>query len=278
MPPFRMYLVLSLIFFVIAFFDPRSDLAILYEPVAEDAAVAPTDRELSPEESEAAREVRNEVLAGLAEEGVLDPAILDPDSPTGMVAEADTDQEGINVSINGNTPFRDCDSADLDVEEAPEWIKRRMTPERYKQTCERLNAVGPAGVGQALLDRIPAALLILLPAMALVLVFLYPLSRRYYVEHLLFFVHFHAFFFLILTLQVLWGRLIEVSPLSTAWGVVPIVATSFYIPVYLYKSMRHVYGQGGFLTFIKFVVLSIAYTIGFGMLMVATVLLTVFSV
>ena len=32
MPPFRMYLVLSVIFFVVAFFDPREDLSLLFEP------------------------------------------------------------------------------------------------------------------------------------------------------------------------------------------------------------------------------------------------------
>ncbi|NIL93612.1 MAG: DUF3667 domain-containing protein, partial [Woeseiaceae bacterium] len=32
MPPFRMYLVLSLLFFVVAFFDPREDLGLLFEP------------------------------------------------------------------------------------------------------------------------------------------------------------------------------------------------------------------------------------------------------
>lgn len=275
MPPFRMYLVLSLIFFVIAFFDPRGDLAILYEPVPDDLPAAEVDEAPIAEEDQVTREARNEVLNELVEEGILDPEIIDPDSPTGLVTDADDD---IEVSFNGNNVFGDCDEADLDVEDWPEWFERRMTPERYKQICERVNAVGPAGVGNAILDRVPAALLILLPAMALVLVFLYPLSRRYYVEHLLFFVHFHAFFFLILTLQVLWGRLIEVSPLSTAWGVIPIVATSFYIPVYLHKSMRHVYGQNGFLTFIKFSVLSVAYVIGFGLLMAATILLTVFSV
>ena len=31
MPPFRMYLVLSVIFFVVAFFDPRDDLSLLFE-------------------------------------------------------------------------------------------------------------------------------------------------------------------------------------------------------------------------------------------------------
>ncbi len=31
MPPFRMYLVLSVIFFVVAFFNPRDDFGLLYE-------------------------------------------------------------------------------------------------------------------------------------------------------------------------------------------------------------------------------------------------------
>ena len=44
------------------------------------------------------------------------------------------------------------------------------------------------------------------PRQALVLKLLYPLSKRYYVEHLLFVIHFHAFVFLILTLQVLFAR------------------------------------------------------------------------
>ena len=35
MPPFRMYLVLSLLFFVVAFFDPREDLSLFFEPKPE---------------------------------------------------------------------------------------------------------------------------------------------------------------------------------------------------------------------------------------------------
>ncbi len=269
MPPFRMYLVLSLIFFVIAFFDPRDDLAIFYEPVPE-----PTAEEAAAtvggaiEDNEAAREVLEE----LAREGIVDPALLDPETPADEAEQDARDADGDDAGMMG-----DCDPSDWEVE-GPEWLKRRMTPERFQRTCERVNAVGPAGVAQALLDRIPAALLILLPAMALVLKVLYPLSRRYYVEHLLFCVHFHAFFFLVLTLQVVWGRLVAASPFSESWGILPIVATSFYIPVYLHKSMRRVYGQGGLLTFMKFLLLGVAYVVGFAFLMVATILLTVFSV
>ena len=277
MPPFRMYLVLSLVFFVVAFFDPRDGLAILYEaepPAAtlDEEAADVVDRVAATEKE---REQARRVLEELANEGVIDPEILDAESPTGLVTTGIDDD--LNLTINGNQMFGDCESGDWQVGGGP-WLKRRLTPERMQHICERLNAVGPAGVAQAVLDRVPAALLVLLPAMAFVLILLYPLSRRYYVEHLLFFVHFHAFFFLILTLQVIWSRLVAAATLPEAVGVLPIVATSFYIPVYLHKSMRRVYGQNGFVTFIKFLLLSVVYVIGFSLVLLGALLLAVLSV
>ena len=38
--------------------------------------------------------------------------------------------------------------------------------------------------------------------------------------------------------------------------------TSFYIPVYLYKAMRRVYGQGHLITILKYLMLSTAYLTG----------------
>ena len=114
--------------------------------------------------------------------------------------------------------------------------------------------------------------------MAFVLKALYPLARRYYVEHLLFFVHFHAFFFLILVLMILLGRLNAMLPIPEAIGVLGIVAASFYIPVYLFISMRRVYGQGRWITAFKYVILSVAYFIGFNLTMLAAVTLAAFSI
>ena len=48
MPPFRMYLVLSVIFFVIAFFDPREDLGLLFEP---EPVSAPEEQQAEKDES-----------------------------------------------------------------------------------------------------------------------------------------------------------------------------------------------------------------------------------
>ena len=114
--------------------------------------------------------------------------------------------------------------------------------------------------------------------MALVLKGLYPLSRRYFVEHLLFFVHFHAFFFLILTLEILFSRLSTLIRIPEPISVLIIVAASFYIPVYLYKAMRHVYGQGHIMTIMKYMVMSVAYSIGAMFTMMGALLFALFSV
>jgi hypothetical protein len=117
-----------------------------------------------------------------------------------------------------------------------------------KVVCNRVIADKGKAFLRELLDNVPAALFVLLPLMALVLKILYPLSKRYYVEHLLFVVHFHAFVFLILILQVLMSRtgsLLRAPELSID---VITFALSLYVPVYLYKSQRRVYEQGRFVT------------------------------
>jgi hypothetical protein len=265
MPPFRMYLVLSLLFFVVAFFDPHDDLAILYEadPVAQSSDSTPQA------EAEAADTQQDEDAQDVDE---LDDSLPDE---TDELAEDDNE---INIRVNGDEIFDDCTIENFDIDDAPRWLQRRFTEERLQAVCTRINAAGGKGLRDAILENIPAALIILLPLMAVVLKLLYPLSRRYYVEHLLFFVHLHAFAFLILILQVLVSRLGGwISFLETPTTLLA-VAASFYIPVYLYLAMRRVYGQGRIVTFIKFVPLSLTYLAGFTMVMLGAALIAVFSI
>lgn len=134
MPPFRMYLVLSIVFFLIAFFDPHEELGILFE--------------------------------------------------------AADDFRGITVSFaSDGEPNEDCNIEELEMSEWPVWLSSRLTEERLKLACDRIIEDDGRIFGQKLLYNVPAALFILLPLMALVLKVLYPLSKRYYVEHLLFVVH-----------------------------------------------------------------------------------------
>jgi hypothetical protein len=96
-------------------------------------------------------------------------------------------------------------------------------------------------------ERVPTAMFFLLPAFALMLKLLYVRRRRYYVEHMVFALHSHAFVFLLFSVLLL-ARHTPLNLLLMLW-----------IPVYLFWAMRRVYGQGFFRTTIKFFVLSASY-------------------
>jgi hypothetical protein len=273
MPPFRMYLVLSVIFFVVAFFDPQDDLSLLFEPEPET-----TPEEVTELGKETESEV-HEVLNELVEEGVITPEQSEP-------AEAGARETNVHIGVAGdgendfdfqiNPETGECTFTGQD--QLPDWMQMRLTKERLENTCERVGADDGKTLGNLVLDNIPVALIVLLPVMALVLKGLYPLSRRYFVEHLLFFVHFHAFFFLILTLQILFSRFAGLVHVPEPVSIPMLVAASFYIPVYLYKAMRHVYGQGHIVTFTKYVVLVVAYTTGATFTMIGALLFALMSV
>jgi hypothetical protein len=264
MPPFRMYLVLSLVFFLVAFFDPRETFGIFYDPQ--------TLEEASDEERREAAEIAEEVRRDLAEDGIIIGAPQDPEE-TG-----DDPGDGLKIRINGEGGAEaECQVDDFSIS-GPEWLKRRLTPERLVHVCEQIKKDRGRQFLQNLYDNVPIALIVLLPIMAFVLQVLYPLSRRYYVEHLLFFVHFHAFMFLILALQILISRLNAALPTPDAIGVLIIVAASFYVPVYLFVAMRRVYGQGRLLTTAKYIVLTVSYLAGFTLTMLGAVTMAAFSV
>lgn len=229
MPPFRMYLVLSVLFFVVAFFDPREEFGLFFEPAAEVASI---------------------------ERG----AIVTFGEP------------------GANEVDDDCEIDAEDIEELPRFVARRLSAERLQKVCAQIVADQGRNLSRKVLDSTPAALIVLLPLMALVLQALYPLSRRYYVEHLLFFVHFHAFVFLLLTLEILFSRLAALLYVPEFVSTLLVVATSFYIPAYAFVAMRRVYGQGRFVTLLKFVVLAIAYITGFSLIIAATFLIAAFSI
>ena len=274
MPPFRTYLVLSVIFFVVAFFNPREDLSLLYEPIPE-----PTPEESAEKQSEA-EEAKEEILDELAKEGIIvaDPDVEEQAEAVGEAVEQVTEESdgGFNIQIDEDTG--DCNVNSGDLSELPEWLKRRLTPERLERVCERVTMDDGKTFIDLLLDNIPVALIVLLPLMALVLKILYPLSRRYFVEHLLFVVHYHAFFFLMLTLQILFARLMSPLRVPETAVTLAIVAAAFYIPVYLYIAMRRVYGQGRVLTFIKYIGLVISYAVGATLTMLSAVLFALVAV
>jgi len=102
---------------------------------------------------------------------------------------------------------------------------------------------------------------VFLPLLAGAMMLMYWRPRHYYVEHLLLFVHNHAFAFVLLLLA---SALSALLPPLAPWVR---FALWLYIPWYLYRSMRVVYGQGRWLTVGKLLLLSFFYLLS-GALMI----------
>ncbi|NJO13628.1 MAG: hypothetical protein HC872_09385 [Gammaproteobacteria bacterium] len=148
---------------------------------------------------------------------------------------------------------------------------------RLRRACTKIAPDNGREFFAALGANIPKMMFVFLPLLGLANKLLYPLSRRYYVEHLLFFVHFHAFAFLVFSLRVLF----ELATGSIAW-LSPVrgllfAAIVIYLPIYLYKALRRVYQQGRLATVFKFSLLFVAYMFCLTLTLFGVVVYTAFT-
>jgi hypothetical protein len=81
-----------------------------------------------------------------------------------------------------------------------------------------------------------------------------------------------------LSLQILFARLSVALSLPEPIMILTIVVASFYVPVYLFIAMRRVYGQGRIITFLKYIVLVTAYSMGFFATMLGALAIAAFSI
>jgi hypothetical protein len=99
---------------------------------------------------------------------------------------------------------------------------------------------------------IPTVMFLLLPLFAGILKLLYIRRRRFYAEHFIFLLHTHAFIYLLFTVLLL----AVVLGWARGWLVLAIAG---WILVYTYLGMRRVYGQGRLKTFAKLWILGWVY-------------------
>ena len=176
-----------------------------------------------------------------------------------------TEVVGVRVPQAGVTSLKDIQIERPKADETPERRAQRICegshfgigPEswepRFRAACYKVVLDDGQELMQNFVHNVPRALFLLLPLLALVMSLMY--WRRYYVEHLLFFIHNHAFTFLVFTLFSL-----AMAVTSWKWLVaLYILLVVLYPPFYTYKAMRRVYAQGKWVTRFKFFALSLAY-------------------
>ena len=110
-------------------------------------------------------------------------------------------------------------------------------------------------------------------ALGLILKLLYIRRDKYYVEHLVFSFHYHAFAFLIVTIPLLFmwfnSTVYRFEDISLSIG--GAIACNI---LYLLIAMKRVYRQGWFKTFIKFCLLNLAYIFIFNLFLFLSLLVS----
>jgi len=146
-----------------------------------------------------------------------------------------------------------------------------------KRAKEKLGPSGDRGdlFLKALLQNLAPMVLCCIPLFALVLKILYIFKRRYYIEHLIFALHTHAFVFLSTVMIIGLGFLVALK--STALTAVTCTFLGFAVVIQLLVAIRRVYRQNWLATLFKFALGSVIYlvllSIAFGVTAFLTLLL-----
>ncbi len=120
-------------------------------------------------------------------------------------------------------------------------------------TKQHLGIITQEEIQHALVKNLGIALFFLMPLFAFLLKLLYLRSKRLYIEHLIFSVHFHSFFFALLIITSIPFKLTGVED----WMVLSLAI----ILIYGILALRRVYGNVWWKTIVKGALLTALYTV-----------------
>jgi hypothetical protein len=143
-----------------------------------------------------------------------------------------------------------------------------------KRAREKVGPTGDRGdlFLKAIIQNLAPMVLCCIPLFALVLKILYVFKRRYYVEHLIFALHTHAFVFLSTLIIIGLGFLLALK--STALTAVASTFLGFAVLIQLLFAIRRVYRQNWFATLFKFALGSLIYLVLLSIAFAVTAMIT----
>jgi hypothetical protein len=146
-----------------------------------------------------------------------------------------------------------------------------------RRACLKIRADGGAALAERFAATAPKLMFLFLPLMAAVALLFYWRPRRLYAEHLVLFLHNHAFtFLLILVTQIASSIALLKLPFTGVLGFVNFLLF-LYLFYYIYRSMRVVYGEGRLKTTFKLIALVSIYFLLLGITMMAGLVYSVLS-
>lgn len=171
-----------------------------------------------------------------------DPNVIGPPlPPDSSVTPATTTGGGVHFSTKLSDPSSPSKA----------WIETRIK--------ERLGADGTKVrlFLDTLRSNIPTMMLCCIPLFAFVLKVLYFRKRRYYVEHLVYALHIHTFAYVAAVVLTLLAMGADRFVPGLRGPLIAILGAAAFVQLFL--SIQRVYGQGWFMTTLKFLLGSFAY-------------------
>ena len=255
-PPMRLYIFSSIVFFLLAALL-SSDAISIGSSVDENGDIqmanVPEDRQQEIEE--ALKNLPPEVQGKIDVEKTLEE-----------LKDGNAESAGFKIDdVQFNEEPWNRETNPVDIMWFPDWLNNRINDEieDSPKKAEQINE-NPNLIIDKVFDILPATMFVLLPVVALIFKFWYLFAKRYYIEHLIFSLHNHAFIFVILIL-ILLANLCQTQfgthgyPLasdSMGWLA---IGLGFWIPVYMLISLRVVYKQNWLLTTGKYIMIGISY-------------------
>ncbi len=281
LPPFRLYLIFSILFFLIAAIPDFTGFDEL----------SPEDREELAQDLEESRLALNDLIeegseqisqnlqeSGLALNDLIqesigqrdlnqqDPELVNDEEniglnsvflpPTGF-PEGAAPPEPLEIGLGGDpiTTAEDCVNVPWQ-----EFIGERLGA-RARNACQEVFSDNGVTLMQSFIDAMPIMMFVSLPLLAVFMKLLYLFKNRKYVEHLMFLFHTLSFFFLVVILNISIIKLSGPFPVLES-SIAPFVSMLWiYAVIYLFIALRKVYQQNFFMTSFKMIMLFPSYSI-----------------
>jgi hypothetical protein len=232
--PFRLYILLSVIFFMI---------------FAVTGPVATRSMPSKPTEAQAIKSI-----GPSGEHSIGLPVGSTPATPSEL---AGPPQSQVVSPSNAESTVYPQDliklcSSSVSGMPGPDWIRRP-----FLNACLKSHADQTRELGRDFIHDLGRAMFVFLPVLALLLTYLYSGAGRHFVDHLLLLVHNQACVFLVMSVYLLLIHWIS----SKATTTVLTISVAGYFVWYFYESLRQVYAERWLRTFAKFSALALGYMV-----------------
>jgi hypothetical protein len=260
MHPLRLYLLVSLAFFLAVNYGAKG---IRFDPskIPEDkraevaAAVAEKraeiqkelDKEnLSPEERRKAQDILDTLTKPTTDSSPAPsaaPSATPSSAPTASPSSTESNRR--DYGAVGDRPFLVFDEKEKDTTPFERWLETRAKEKMGEHGTKMGLFI------TTLFSNLPYMMGCCIPLFAFVLKFLYLRRRIFYIDHLIYALHIHSFFYTGVMLIVFATiGLDRVLPGALAGWIVALLWITFVVQIFL--SIRYVYRQGWFISALKF--------------------------